>query len=125
MVWTSLKTLTNFRWATHIWDPKPRPGCLRLMLPHSVYIESHLGGSAIMKRKPAARRSIGIDIDAPAITQFSCEHAVELDLASFVKSKIASPLSWPATSNCFRQRWWFQAVQAHTKCCSAASCKSL
>ena len=29
-----------------------------------------------MKRKPAAQHRIGIDIDAPAITQFSCEQAV-------------------------------------------------
>ena len=34
---------------------------IALMPPHSVYIESHLGGGALMKRKPPAVRSIGID----------------------------------------------------------------
>lgn len=51
---------------------------IALMPPHSVYIESHLGGGAIMKRKPPAQRSIGIDLDRRAIEGFSCEHPVEL-----------------------------------------------
>ena len=51
---------------------------IALMPEHSVYIESHLGRGAIMKRKPAAQRSIGIDVDAATIDQFSCAHPVEL-----------------------------------------------
>ena len=51
---------------------------IALMPPHSVYLESHLGGGAIMKRKPPAQRNIGIDTDARAIDQFSCEYPVEL-----------------------------------------------
>ena len=51
---------------------------IALMPPHSVYLESHLGGGAIMKRKPPAQRNIGIDVDARAIDQFSCEYPVEL-----------------------------------------------
>ncbi len=47
------------------------------MPPHSVYIESHLGGGAIMKRRPAARRSIGIDLNARSIRTFACDHEVE------------------------------------------------
>ena len=46
--------------------------------PHRVYIESHLGGGAIMKRKPPALRSIGIDLNARSIRSFRCDHAVEL-----------------------------------------------
>ncbi|EQD49465.1 phage DNA methylase, partial [mine drainage metagenome] len=34
---------------------------IALMPPHDTYIESHLGGGAIMKRKPPALRNIGID----------------------------------------------------------------
>ena len=49
-----------------------------LMPPHSVHIETHLGGGAIMKRKPAALRSIGIDLDARALSGFACGHPVEL-----------------------------------------------
>ena len=49
-----------------------------LMPPHSVYIETHLGGGAVMKRKPAALRSIGIDVDARALAAFGGGHAAEL-----------------------------------------------
>ena len=43
---------------------------IALMPPHSIYIESHLGGGALMKRKPAAVRSIGIDRDERALEAF-------------------------------------------------------
>ena len=43
-----------------------------------MYIETHLGGGAIMKRKPAALRNIGIDLDAGALRAFSCDYPVEL-----------------------------------------------
>ena len=51
---------------------------IALMPPHSVYIESHLGGGALMKRKPAAVRSIGIDRDERALEAFDCDYPVEL-----------------------------------------------
>ena len=50
---------------------------IALMPPHDTYIETHLGGGAIMKRKPAALRSIGIDRDPKALTNFECDYAVE------------------------------------------------
>ncbi len=37
------------------------------MPPHEVYMESHLGGGAIMRYKRKARRSIGIEIDPEVI----------------------------------------------------------
>ncbi len=54
---------------------------IALMPPHSVYIESHLGGggrSALMKRKPASMRLIGIDRDERALEAFACDYPVEL-----------------------------------------------
>lgn len=36
---------------------------INLMPPHETYIESHLGGGAVMRHKLPARRQIGIDID--------------------------------------------------------------
>ena len=45
---------------------------------HDVYIESHLGGGAIMKRKPPAIRNIGIDLNRRAIDSFECDYPVEL-----------------------------------------------
>ena len=49
-----------------------------LMPPHDLYLESHLGGGALMKRKPPAERSIGIDRDARALEAFACDYPVEL-----------------------------------------------
>ena len=46
--------------------------------PHSTYIETHLGGGAIMKRKPPALRNIGIDRNARALDAFECDYPVEL-----------------------------------------------
>ena len=37
------------------------------MPPHEVYIESHLGGGAVMRNKRAARRNIGIEIDLEVV----------------------------------------------------------
>jgi hypothetical protein len=48
------------------------------MPPHDTYIETHLGGGAIMQRKPPALQNIGIDIDPLAIVRFKCDYPVEL-----------------------------------------------
>ena len=50
---------------------------IALMPPHDTYIETHLGGGAIMKRKPPARVNIGIDIDPRAIARFECDYPVQ------------------------------------------------
>ena len=51
---------------------------IALMPPHAVYIETHLGGGAVMRRKPAALRNIGIDLDGRALSRFECGYPVEL-----------------------------------------------
>lgn len=51
---------------------------IAMMPPHDTYIESHLGGGAIMKRKPPAQRNIGIDLDPQAISGFESPYPVEL-----------------------------------------------
>ena len=51
---------------------------IAMMPPHDVYIESHLGGGAIMQRKPPALRNIGIDLDGRVIESFRCDYPVEL-----------------------------------------------
>jgi hypothetical protein len=50
---------------------------IALMPPHDTYIETHLGGGAIMKRKPPALHNIGIDLDARALARFACDYPVE------------------------------------------------
>ena len=49
-----------------------------MMPPHDVFLETHLGSGAIMRRKPPAMRNIGIDLEAGAIADFSCDYPVEL-----------------------------------------------
>jgi DNA adenine methylase len=51
---------------------------IALMPPHDTYIETHLGGGAIMKRKPPALRNIGIDLNARALARFQCDYPVQM-----------------------------------------------
>ena len=51
---------------------------IAMMPPHSVYLETHLGGGAIMKRKPPALRNIGIELNTRVLSQFACDYPVEL-----------------------------------------------
>ena len=44
------------------------PRLLNLMPPHTTYVETHLGGGAVMRNKLPAARQVGIEID-PAIFQ--------------------------------------------------------
>lgn len=51
---------------------------IAMMPPHTTYIETHLGGGAIMKRKPPALNNIGIDIDPQPLSRFECQYPVKL-----------------------------------------------
>ena len=51
---------------------------IAMMPPHETYIETHLGGGAVMKRKPPAVNNIGIDIDPEALSDFDCSYPVHL-----------------------------------------------
>ncbi len=50
---------------------------IAMMPPHDTYIETHLGGGAIMRRKPPALHNIGIDLDLKPLTAFECDYSVE------------------------------------------------
>ena len=50
---------------------------IAMMPPHDTYIEAHLGGGAIMQRKPPALHNIGIDLDVGALSDFQCDYPVE------------------------------------------------
>lgn len=43
---------------------------INLMPSHEVYIESHLGGGAVMRNKRPAERNMGIEIDLKVIKQW-------------------------------------------------------
>ncbi|MCP4456906.1 MAG: DNA adenine methylase [Cytophagales bacterium] len=44
---------------------------INLMPPHDVYIETHLGGGAVMRNKRPARGNIGIEIDQKVIEMWT------------------------------------------------------
>ncbi|NYS78272.1 MULTISPECIES: DNA adenine methylase [Halomonadaceae] len=46
---------------------------INLMPPHQTYIESHLGGGAVMRNKKVAQRNIGLDLDAKVIELWQME----------------------------------------------------
>jgi site-specific DNA-adenine methylase len=50
---------------------------IAMMPPHDTYIETHLGGGAIMKRKPPALTNIGVDIDPQPLADFTCDYPVQ------------------------------------------------
>lgn len=53
---------------------------INLMPPHEVYIESHLGGGAIMRNKRFAKINIGIEIDPKIINKWRNEEQVDFEL---------------------------------------------
>lgn len=50
---------------------------IAMMPPHDTYIETHLGGGAVMRRKPPALRNIAIDLDPKPLKLFECDYPVE------------------------------------------------
>lgn len=65
---------------------------IAMMPVHDTYIETHLGGGAIMLRKPMAAKTIGVDIDSQTISDFAESNSafisaggVQLDQADCVQ----------------------------------------
>ena len=56
-----------------------------LIPPHAVYLETHNGAGAIMKRKPPAQRNIDIDLD-------TCR--LQLRLSARTGARMLSPHLW-------------------------------
>jgi DNA adenine methylase len=52
---------------------------INLMPPHRVYIETHLGGGAVMRHKRPAERNIGLDADTRVIESWA-DRAGEVEL---------------------------------------------
>ncbi len=53
---------------------------INLMPPHEVYIETHLGGGAIMRNKLPARRNIGIELDPKVIDIWMKDNGGDIEL---------------------------------------------
>lgn len=59
---------------------KSFPQIINCMPPHRVYIETHLGGGAVMRHKRAAECTIGIDIDPQIVAKRSFDLEVPCEL---------------------------------------------
>ena len=64
---------------------------INLIPPHEVYIETHLGGGAIIRNKRPATRNIGIEIDPKVLEMWAPIRVKEIeivhgDAVSFLKS---------------------------------------
>lgn len=53
---------------------------INLMPPHRVYIETHLGGGAVMRHKRPATRNIGIDLDEQVISAWEAQGSYTVEL---------------------------------------------
>lgn len=53
---------------------------VNLMPPHSVYIETHLGGGAVLRHKKPSARSIAIDADERVIDQWKISAGERVEL---------------------------------------------
>ena len=61
------------------------------MPPHTTYIETHLGGGAVMRNKKAAARSYGLDLDSSVIERWRSLHPsictlMQTDAVTFLQS---------------------------------------
>lgn len=82
---------------------------INLIPPHRVYIESHLGGGAVLRHKSPAQENIGVDVDSRALERFKdfpnsyrfvCSTAEAfLDRQQFQGDEFiyADPPYWPAS----------------------------
>ena len=59
-----------------------------LMPPHTTYIEAYLGSGVVMKKKPRSARSVGLDLCAKALADFSCEgvETYQADAIGYLKT---------------------------------------
>jgi hypothetical protein len=59
------------------------------MPPHDTYIETHLGTGVVMRAKPPAMRSIGLELDPETLAAFAPAYPVELhnvDCIAFLRT---------------------------------------
>lgn len=66
-----------------------RQAIVAQMPPHDTYIETHLGTGAVLRAKPPAARSIGIEIDPQTIADHPAPDGVQVvqgDCVEFLKS---------------------------------------
>lgn len=64
------------------------PQLINLMPKHTTYVETHLGGGAVMRRKRPAERQVGIEIDPMVVARWRSKGKLAFDLIE------ADALTW-------------------------------
>lgn len=67
------------------------PQLINLMPRHSTYVETHLGGGAVMRKKKPAARQVGIEIDPAVVAKWRQLTELKFELVQ------ADAVSWLAT----------------------------
>ena len=71
---------------------------INLIPPHDVYIETHLGGGSILRRKRPAPINIGIDLDPEVIESWTRDHIIKNDDLPRVSTTIKKMVTARANS---------------------------
>ena len=53
---------------------------INLMPPHQIYIETHLGGGAVLRHKRPARHNVGVEIDPEIIQMWEEQNEFEFEM---------------------------------------------
>src|SRR4051794_35841265 len=70
---------------------------INVLPPHDTYIETHLGGGAVLRHKLPAQHSIGIDIDPNVIEWWQVRHP---NLGEFIRGEATQILrDYPFTGS--------------------------
>lgn len=82
----SLDTIADIAMMERMGYPGGKGRCyqhiISLMPPHEVYIETHLGGGAVLLRKKPARRSIGVERDPAVVDRWLRERPMRCELVA-------------------------------------------
>ena len=71
---------------------------INLMPPHEIYVESHLGGGAVMLKKRPAMTNIGIELDAQVCAKWRQQHERSFDLVQGDALDVLTDLNLPSSA---------------------------
>jgi hypothetical protein len=98
---------------------------INLMPPHRVYIETHLGGGAVLRNKAPAEANIGIDRDPAVIRDFAGRFGPEFSFLAVAAEEFleeycfrgdefvyADPPYWPASTRSRRSPYRYRYTES-------------
>ena len=88
---------------------------INLMPPHHTYIETHLGGGAVLRNKKPARRNIGIDIDPAVIAMWDGKRGDRLEIVQGDALDYLSRFQFDGGELAYFDPPYFPATRARSK----------